>query len=183
MAVSVFRRAAGIFTRFSRTLGDDNVIHIRVISTRNGGFYLIKYHYTDVIMGAIASRIISLTIVYSTVYSDADQRKHQSSASLTFVRGIFVPGEFPAQMARIAEKFSIWWRHHASVWSWVGGGWRVLSHIFLKLPVIETNLTEQNLTVSFISIYYSYHIKHKYYVFFNQKKVNDIFSPYLSGML
>ena len=29
-----------------------------------------------------------LTIVYSTVYSDADQRKHQSSASLVFVRGI-----------------------------------------------------------------------------------------------
>ena len=45
-------------------------------------------HYDDVIMGAIASQITSLTIVYSTVYSDADQRKHQSSASLAFVRGI-----------------------------------------------------------------------------------------------
>ena len=43
--------------------------------------------YGDVIMGAIASQITSLTIVYSTVYSDADQRKHQSSASLAFVRG------------------------------------------------------------------------------------------------
>ena len=30
----------------------------------------------------------SLTMVYSTIYSDADQRKHQSSASLAFVRGI-----------------------------------------------------------------------------------------------
>ena len=39
-------------------------------------------------MGSIASQIISLTIVYSIVYSDADQRKHQSSASLAFVRGI-----------------------------------------------------------------------------------------------
>ena len=39
-------------------------------------------------MGAVASQITSLTIVYSTVYSDADQRKHQSSASLTFVWGI-----------------------------------------------------------------------------------------------
>ena len=39
-------------------------------------------------MGAIASQIISLTIVYSIVYSDTDQRKHQSSASLAFVRGI-----------------------------------------------------------------------------------------------
>ena len=45
-------------------------------------------HYNDVIMGAVASRITSLTIVYSIVYSDADQRKHQSSASLAFVRGI-----------------------------------------------------------------------------------------------
>ena len=30
----------------------------------------------------------SITNVYSTVYSDTDQRKHQSSASLVFVRGI-----------------------------------------------------------------------------------------------
>ena len=39
-------------------------------------------------MGAVASKITSLAIVYSTVYSDADQRKHQSCASLAFVRGI-----------------------------------------------------------------------------------------------
>ena len=39
-------------------------------------------------MGAMASQITSLNIVYSTVYSDAHQRKHQSSASLAFVRGI-----------------------------------------------------------------------------------------------
>ena len=39
-------------------------------------------------MGAIASQITSLTAVYSIVYWDADQRKHQSSASLAFVRGI-----------------------------------------------------------------------------------------------
>ena len=45
-------------------------------------------HYDDVIMGTIASQITSLTIVYSTVYSGADQNKHQSSASLAFVWGI-----------------------------------------------------------------------------------------------
>ena len=39
-------------------------------------------------MGAIASQITSVTIVYSTVYSDASQRKYQSSATLAFVRGI-----------------------------------------------------------------------------------------------
>ena len=39
-------------------------------------------------MDKVASQITSLAIVYLTVYSDADQRKHQSSASLAFVRGI-----------------------------------------------------------------------------------------------
>ena len=39
-------------------------------------------------MRTMASQITSLTIVYSAVYSGADQRKHQSSASLAFVRGI-----------------------------------------------------------------------------------------------
>ena len=49
---------------------------------------MVKAHYGDVIMGAIASQITSLTIVYSTAYSDAVHRKHQSSASLAFARGL-----------------------------------------------------------------------------------------------
>ena len=51
-------------------------------------FCFLHIHYNDVIMGAIASQITSLTIVFSTFYSDPDQRKHQSSAPLAFVRGI-----------------------------------------------------------------------------------------------
>ena len=39
-------------------------------------------------MGAMASQITSLAIVYSNVYSGIDQRKHQSSASLAFVHEI-----------------------------------------------------------------------------------------------
>ena len=39
-------------------------------------------------MSTMASQITSLTVVYSTVYSCADQRKHLSSASPAFVRGI-----------------------------------------------------------------------------------------------
>ena len=39
-------------------------------------------------MTTIASQITSLTIVYPTFYSGADQSKHQSSASLAFVWGI-----------------------------------------------------------------------------------------------
>ena len=50
---------------------------------------LFDYHHDgDVIVDAMASQITSRTIVYSTVYPSAAQRKHQSSASLAFVRGI-----------------------------------------------------------------------------------------------
>ena len=49
---------------------------------------VITWHYDGIIMGTMASQITSLTIVYSTVHSGADQRKHQSSAALAFVRGI-----------------------------------------------------------------------------------------------
>ena len=45
-------------------------------------------HYNDVIMTTMASQITSLAVVYSTVYSDADQRKHLNFASLAFVWGI-----------------------------------------------------------------------------------------------
>ena len=54
----------------------------------NNAFILFNNHYSDVIMSVKASQITSLTIVYSTVYSGADQRKHQNSASLAFVWGI-----------------------------------------------------------------------------------------------
>ena len=47
-----------------------------------------NFHYSDVIMGTISSQITSLAIVYLTVYSTADQREHQSSASLAVVCGI-----------------------------------------------------------------------------------------------
>ena len=49
---------------------------------------MVGTYYSDAIMSTIASQITSLTFVYSTVYSGADHRKHQSSASLAFVRGI-----------------------------------------------------------------------------------------------
>ena len=49
---------------------------------------LILRHYNEVTMSAIASQISSLTIVYSTVYSSTDERKHQSPASLAFVKEI-----------------------------------------------------------------------------------------------
>ena len=64
-------------------------------------------------MTTIASQITSLTIVYWTVYSGADQ------TSKLRVTGLWVgnspgTGEFPAQMASNAENVSIWWRHHVT---------------------------------------------------------------------
>ena len=61
-------------------------------------------------MATVASLITSLTIVYSTVYLDADKKTLKLR-----VTGLCVgnsPGEFPAQMASNAENVSIWWRHH-----------------------------------------------------------------------
>ena len=57
---------------------------MKLAATQSGG----RFHYNDVMMGAMASQITSITIVYLSVYSGADQRKHQSSASLAFVWGI-----------------------------------------------------------------------------------------------
>ena len=48
----------------------------------------LQQHYSDVIMSMMASQITSLTTVYTSVNSGTDQRKHQSSTSLAFVRGI-----------------------------------------------------------------------------------------------
>ena len=67
-------------------------------------------YYCDVIMGAVASQITSLTIVYSTVYSDADQRKQTSKLRVIGLCAGNAPGT--AQMASNAENVSIWWRHH-----------------------------------------------------------------------
>ena len=61
----------------------------------------------NVIMGTMASQITSLTIVYSTVYSGADQRKYQGSASLAFVTG-----ESPHKWPVTRKNNSIWWCHH-----------------------------------------------------------------------
>ena len=77
-------------------------------------FLLVRY-YNDVIMGAMASQIISLTIVCSTVYS----RRRSKKTSKLRVTGLCagnspVTGEFPTQMASNAENVPIWWRLHDS---------------------------------------------------------------------
>ena len=73
-------------------------------------WYSYEYHhYYDVIKTAMASQITGVSIVCSTVCSGIDQRKHQRSAPLTFVRGIH---RWPSQATSYAENASIWWRLH-----------------------------------------------------------------------
>ena len=67
-------------------------------------------------MTTMSSQITSLTIVYSTVYSGADQTKKTSKRRVTGLCAGNSPGtgEFPAQMASNAENVSIWWRLHVT---------------------------------------------------------------------
>ena len=58
----------------------------------------------------MASQITSPTIVYSTVCSDAAQRKHQSSVSLAFMRGIHRWPVISPHKGPVTRK--IWLRHY-----------------------------------------------------------------------
>ena len=66
-------------------------------------------HYSDVMMGAIASQITSLTIgLLNRIFRTSKLR----------VTGLCAgnspgTGEFPTLMASNAENVSIWWRYHA----------------------------------------------------------------------
>ena len=71
------------------------------------GIIVIKY-YSDIIMSTTTSEITCLTIVYSTVYLGADQRKHQSSASLAFARKMF---SFDDVIMRDTGKCKMWTYH------------------------------------------------------------------------
>ena len=68
----------------------------------------VGHHYNDVIMGAMAYQITSLTIVHPTVYS----RRRSKKTSKLRVTGLCVgnsavTGEIPAQRASNAENVSI----------------------------------------------------------------------------
>ena len=90
-----------------------------------------KEHYDDVIMGAMASQNTSLTIVYSTVYSGTDQRKHQISSSLAFVRGNS-PHKWPVTDDVIMETGQM------------GPGFGICGQIFLfPFPIIEKNVSDE----------------------------------------
>ena len=77
-------------------------------------------HYSDVIMGPMASQTTSLTMVYSTVnFRNRSKKTSKRCATGLCARNSPVTGELPAQTASNAENVSIWWRHHAFKWSMV----------------------------------------------------------------
>ena len=92
-------------------------------------------------MGAIAYQITSLTIVYSTVYSDAAQRKHQSSASLAFVRGIRGwPVDFPHKWPVTPKIFPfddviMYWNN--IVMPWHGNACRITGFLWRESTVAD----------------------------------------------
>ena len=69
-------------------IGKINCFDVYLMAVISTVLFQMIYHYNDVIMSAMSSQITSLSIVYSTVYSRRRSKKHQSSASLAFVRGI-----------------------------------------------------------------------------------------------
>ena len=85
-------------------------------------------HYNDVIMNAMTSPITSLTIVYSTVLSGTDERKHHSSASLGFVRGIHRwPVNSPTKGQQCGKCFHLMSHHE------IRGHWPAKCTISIKL--------------------------------------------------
>ena len=69
-------------------------------------------HYSDVIMSVMGSQITDVSIVCLTVCSGADQRKHQSSASLAFVGESTDDPWILLTKGQLRSKVPIWWRHH-----------------------------------------------------------------------
>ena len=97
----------------NRSIFAQHLLNFACSLERKGHFPL---HYSDVIMGAMASQLTSLDIVYSTVYSGADQ------TNIIAPRHWPLCGEFtgdrwmPRTNASNAGNGSIWWRHHVEIW-------------------------------------------------------------------
>ena len=102
------------------------VSHMHLCGNLKGIIYwLISLHWRHSKAGDLG-RHCALTIVYSTIYSGADRRNHQSSASLAFVRGIHhwpvnSPNKWPVTWKMLPYP----WRHYVAIFdcreksSWV----------------------------------------------------------------
>ena len=87
-------------TSYRNCVIPSTVIDLQLHDTRQ----YISMHYNDVIMGAVASQVASLTIVYSTVDSKKTSKLRATGLCAENSPGT---GEFPAQMASNAQNVSI----------------------------------------------------------------------------
>ena len=93
----------------------------------------LTLHYSSVIMSMMVSQIISAAIVYTTVCSGVDQRKHWKLHVTGLCEGNSrVTGEFPAQRASSMENVSIWWCHHE--FCFFSDTWFISYVDLLKIP-------------------------------------------------
>ena len=74
----------------------------------------LHWYYSDVTMSMMASQIMGITTVHSTVCSSADQRNIKAPCHWPLWREFTVINEFPAQRTSNAEEVSIWWNHHGA---------------------------------------------------------------------
>ena len=86
--ISNYWKMGVVITSLSSLVISDVDVMTKLTSWWLGYWYIQMSEFRVKMMGTMASQISSLTIVYSTLNSGADERKYQSSTSLAFVRGI-----------------------------------------------------------------------------------------------
>ena len=130
----------------------NNIFNIQSYSCTSS---ITRAHYSDVIMSATVSLIIGVSIVYSTFCSGADQRKHQSSALLNFMRGVHRwPVNFPHKgpVTRKIFQFNgvivylpythdvIKWKYFPRYWPFVQGILPVTDEFPAQRPVTRASM-------------------------------------------
>ena len=104
-------------------------------------------------MSTMASQITGVSIVYSTVYSGTNHRKHQTPRHWPFAGKTPVTSEFPAQKASNAENVSIWWRRHG-VWLGISSWFPFTlakSLWYIMLPQISSTGVDPHMSSSGLS--------------------------------
>ena len=73
------------------------------------------FHYSDVIMNAMAFQITGVSIACSTIYSGRSKKTSKLRVTGLCEENSPVNGEFPSQRASNAENVSIWWRYRVNI--------------------------------------------------------------------
>ena len=103
-------------------------------------------------MTTISPQITSLMVVYSIVYSDADQRKHQSSASLAFVWGIHRDRWIPRTKGQLRGKCfhlmtsSCTFAHAPITIKFAYDAWQLQSYILLLYTYLPLLLSTHSIS-------------------------------------